>query len=158
MSHNPKNPRPIITEQNLILSNYSPKKRISLSFPEDSEYTKQEFKQECDINNILNKYAATGEIPNLNHAPPQYLDVSSGHDFQAAMEYVAGAQSLFQDMPANIRARFGNDPAQFLDFCSHEKNRPELAEMGLLRPTPAPVIPVADLPPSNAPAPKTEEK
>lgn len=125
--------RPISTQQPLIKSTYSPKPRYSISFPADSLHTKQEFKDECDINVLMSKYQSTGQMPVLNERAPQYLDVT-GIDYQTSMEFVAGAQTLFNELPSRIRERFSNDPAQFLDFCSNENNRPEMAELGLLKP------------------------
>lgn len=133
MSYNPKNPRPVSTLQPLIKSTYSPKLKVSVIFPDDSPHTKQEFADECDINVLLSRYQSTGEIPNLNERAPQYLD-ATGYDFQTHMDFIAGAKTLFQEMPSAIRNRFDNDPAKFLDFTSQEKNRPEMAEMGLLKP------------------------
>jgi len=122
-------------------SAYGPKEKISLSFPENSRWTKQSFKDECDVNFIMARYISTGEMPILNQQAPQYLDVT-GLDYQGAMEFIAGANSLFQEMPAEIRNKFENSPAKFLDFCADEKNRPEMAEMGLLRPDLPKVVPL----------------
>lgn len=133
MSYNPKNLTPTTTDETIFRSAYSPRLRVSISFPENSEYTKQEFKEEADINILMSKYIATGILPNMNESAPQYLDVT-GIEFQESMQFVAGAKSLFMEMPSAIRNRFQNDPAQFLDFCSNDKNRDEMAEMGLLRP------------------------
>lgn len=156
MSYNINNPRPIIKSQPLLKSNYSPKLRVSITFPENSPHTKQEFKDECDINVIMSQYLKNGQLPNLNEVAPQYLDVGD-FDFQASMNYIADAKTMFNQLPASIRSQFDNNPASFLDFCSKEKNRPELKEMGLLKPEsewiqteiPAPA-------PAPAPAPKTE--
>lgn len=112
-------------------SAYGPKLRVALSFPENSRWTKQSFRDECDINNVMGRYLSSGEMPVINQTAPQYLDVT-GYDYQTAMQLVAGAQSLFEEVPSAIRNRFQNDPAAFLDFCSDEKNRAEMAEMGLL--------------------------
>jgi len=131
-STNKQTNRPIVESQTKFKSNYSPKQRVALTFPENSPWTKQEFKEECDINTIMNQYMATGQLPSINENYPQYLDVT-GIEFQESMEFIAGAQSMFHELPSAIRNRFQNDPAQFLDFCSQEKNRPELAEMGLLK-------------------------
>ncbi|AXH73279.1 MAG: internal scaffolding protein [Microviridae sp.] len=143
MSYQPNNPRPSLTENSIIKTLYSPKQRYSLTFPEDSPHTKQEFKDECDINILMSLYQKTGQLPNINERAPQYLDVT-GIDYQSAMEFVAGANTLFHELPSAIRTRFENDPAQFLDFCSHEKNRPEMQEMGLLKPIQDQVIPYPD--------------
>jgi len=129
MSHS-KNPLKIQSETK-FKSAYGPKLRVALSFPENSRWTKQSFKDECDINNVMGRYLTSGEMPLINQQAPQYLDVT-GYDYQSAMELVAGAQSLFEEIPSDIRNRFQNDPAQFLDFCSNPKNREEMAEMGLL--------------------------
>lgn len=133
----------------LIVSAYSPKIDVSIAFPDVSPVTKQEFKDECDINILMSRYESTGQMPVINERAPQYLD-ATGYDYQTAMNFVAGANTLFNEMPASIRNRFENDPAQFLDFCSQEKNRPEMQEMGLLKhvsdwvkPIPASEIPVA---------------
>ncbi|AXH74822.1 MAG: internal scaffolding protein [Microviridae sp.] len=133
MSYNPNNPRPIIKSQPLLLSTYSPKQRYQITFPENSPFTKQEFKDESDINIIMSNYYNSGQIPNLMEIAPQYLDVTD-YDFRSQMEYIAEAKSLFNDLPSSIRVQFQNDPAEFLDFCSKEKNRSELAAMGLLKP------------------------
>jgi phage internal scaffolding protein len=140
MSSNPQNPRKLTTSSTQFLSAYSLKPRVCLSFEENSRWTKQSEKDSCDINLIMSRYMATGELPNIAERAPQYLD-ATGFEFQSAMDFVAGANTLFYEMPSAVRNRFDNDPAAFLDFCSHEKNRPELAEMGLLKPIVPPVIP-----------------
>jgi len=140
MSSNPLTPRQLHPQTTPFQSAYSQKPRVSISFPENSPWTKQSHKDECDINQIMSRYIATGELPNIAERAPQYLDVT-GIEFQASMDFIAGANSLFHEMPSSIRNRFENSPALFLDFCSQEKNRPELAEMGLLKPIVAPVIP-----------------
>jgi len=148
----------------LFRSAYSFKIKVALEFPENSPHTRQEFKDECDINNIMAQYLVTNEFTHLNDAIPQYLDCSEA-DFRQQMDYVAGAYSMFEELPSKVRAQFDNDPALFLDFCSHEKNRPELAEMGLLsreaverlKPAPTPsapsIVPPAAPTAPSAPAP-----
>jgi len=132
-----------------IRSAYSPQQKHQLHFSGPGR-TKQSFKDECDINTIMRRYQATGELPNINTLEPQYLD-ATGFDYQEHQNFIAGANSMFHQLPSAVRTRFGNSPAEFLDFCSHEKNRPELAEMGLLRPIAEPLIPTPHLTPSTAP-------
>jgi len=134
---------------NQIHHKYSIKPKIQVHFSGPGR-TKQSFKDECDINRIMARYQATGQLPNVNEIPQQYLDCTT-LDFQEHQNFIAGAFSTFHQMPSGIRARFNNNPAEFFDFCSHEKNRPELAEMGLLRPIEEPVIPMPQLSPLTAP-------
>ncbi|AXH74695.1 MAG: internal scaffolding protein [Microviridae sp.] len=128
---------------------YSTPLRVQVQFTQPSR-TKQSFKDECDINRIVARFNATGQLPNINEIPPQYLDVSE-MDFQAHQNFIAEAQTMFNELPSALRARFENQPGKFLEFCSQEKNRPEMAEMGLLRPVKEPVVPLVSTDPPAPP-------
>nr|UXQ87963.1 MAG: internal scaffolding protein [Microvirus sp.] len=99
----------------------------------DPGRTKQSFKQECDINNILKGYQKTGAIAHLNQHEPQYGEVS-GDTFQESMQIVQEAQQLFNELPSSIRERFQNKPNQFLDFVQNNENHDELIKLGLAHP------------------------
>nr|QJB18962.1 MAG: internal scaffolding protein [Microvirus sp.] len=131
MSYSKKNQTELIPTR--FQSAYSPKIKTSITFPQNSKYTKQSFKDECDINTIMAQYQRTGEMPNINQQSPQYLD-ATGYDFREQMEFVRGAKELFEQLPSNLRNRFQNDPARFLDFTSDPINRVEAARLGLLNP------------------------
>lgn len=113
-------------------SAYSPRVRVALSFAPQGR-TKQSFKAECDINNLMSRYLKTGVLDFVNKHAPQYQDVT-GLDYQEAMDIVAHGNSMFNELPSKLRAEFDNDPALFLDFVSDPENAPEMAEMGLLTP------------------------
>lgn len=97
--------------------------------------TKQSDADQCEINNIMAKYARTGAINHFNTHQGSYGD-ATGHDFQTSMNIVIDAQNMFDELPSNIRNRFENEPAQFLDFVNDEANKSEMAELGLLNPSP----------------------
>lgn len=108
--------------------------RSQLTFPPDGR-TKQAFKDECDINKIMDRYQKTGILPDTIHRVAQYIDATDPNfDFQHAMEQVAQAKTMFENIPAAIRERFENDPAKFVEFCENPANLPELTEMGLATP------------------------
>lgn len=132
---------------NLSITSLIPRLPISITFPENSQYTKQEFKDECDINVILAQYQNSGEIPNLNERQGQYMDCT-GLDYMEHMNKIVEANNLFSELPASIRERFANDPARFLDFVHDENNRDEMRTMGLLRPVEVVVKPPSDDPPA----------
>lgn len=111
---------------------YSPQLRKQIQFNGQGR-TKQEFKDESDINNIMARYMRTGLLDNVTSKLPQYADLD-GQTFNDAMQIVAESKSLFEELPSKIRNEFENDPAKFLDFCHNPENRPRMAEMGLLRP------------------------
>lgn len=108
----------------------------------DPTMAQQQFREECDINTIMERFGRTGELI----APvrmPQYGDFDGVNDYHSAMNAIVEAQSAFDSLPAKIRARFGNDPAEFLDFVYNEENRDEAIRLGLVEAAiqaPAPVF------------------
>jgi phage internal scaffolding protein len=94
--------------------------------------TKQSFRDECDINNILFKFNVTGQLP-VGSVQPQYGDFSGITDYQSALNAVMAAQDSFLALPAKLRAKFGNDAAAFVEFASDEANKDEMKALGLLR-------------------------
>lgn len=136
-------------------SAYGPKRKVALSFPDGTGRTKQSFKDECDINKIMARFQQTGIIEFRDQNQAQYGDVT-GADFQTAMLVVAEGKTMFFNLPAKVRDEFDNDPALFLEFVSDERNKPEMARMGLLKPEVASAIleatPPAPPPSSVAPA------
>lgn len=106
---------------------------------EASGLTQQHFKDECDINNILRKFNVTGLLPE-NPLSPRYGDFSGIGDYHSALNAVRASHAEFEALPAGIRARFGNDPANLIEFMNSEENRAEAIKLGLIDP-PKAVIP-----------------
>jgi len=101
--------------------------------------TKQAMKAECDINNIMRKFEKSGIVDHLSKYDGRYGQFIGAPEYHEAMNQVAEAAEMFMEIPAKIRKRFNNDPAEFLEFVQNEDNRDELVSMGLARaPTPAP--------------------
>lgn len=107
--------------------------------------TRQAHKDECDINFLMDRYERTGlyydpaEIG--SNRQPQFGDFS-GFDYLEAMNAVVDANDRFAALPARLRARFENDPAQLLFFLQDEKNREEAVSLGLLEKPAEPAQPV----------------
>lgn len=76
--------------------------------------TKQSFREECDVNNVVAKYKRTGQLPALVKSNPAYGDFASVPSFQEALETVRKAESTFAALPAAVRQECFNDPATFL--------------------------------------------
>lgn len=104
--------------------------------------TRQEYTKECDINDIMAKYAA-GIAPSLAARPPAYGDVSEIPDYQLALDTVLKAQDAFASLPSAVRDRFGNDPAALIDWLRDTGNRDEAIKLGLIdKPVEKPAEPV----------------
>ncbi len=98
---------------------------------EEPSLTQQHFKDETDINNILRQFNITGLLP---EAPlsPRYGDFTGIVDYHSALNAVIAAQDDFDGLPAHLRARFENDPAQLIDFLDNPANFDEAVKLGLV--------------------------
>lgn len=117
-----------------------------------SSMAQQQFKEECDINTIVERFGLTYKTPD-NLRMPSYGDFDGIDDYHSACNAIAVANETFELLPASTRARFNNDPGAFHDFFRNEENRPEAERLGLVvaRP-PSTVVPLAAVvPPSAAP-------
>lgn len=117
----------------LIIKPYAKRERTHQITFKDASLTKQSFKDETDINQIMEKFQKTGAIEHRNEHQPQY-GFATEQNFQDAMNLVTEAQNMFDDLPSSIRAKFHNDPGSFLDFVQDPDNLSEMADMGLLTP------------------------
>lgn len=94
--------------------------------------TKQSFKDECNINNIMIRYEKTGIMEHIKKTGGSYEDYTDlPTDYHTACNQVIAAQDMFQSIPARIRASFDNDPGEFLAFVSNSENMDQMVEMGL---------------------------
>lgn len=114
-------------------SRYSERLRVKTVLPKGSR-TKQSFKAECDINNILKKYRDTGILTHTRDSQPLYGDFSEITDYQGSLNQVIQAQEAFEQLPALVRKRFANDPGKFVEFVQDDKNYDEALKLGLLDP------------------------
>lgn len=94
--------------------------------------TQQQFKEETDINTIVERFGLTGSVPE-NLRVPVSGDFTSVGDFHSAMNVVRAAQESFMELPGDLRFRFNNDPGRFLDFVYNEANRDEAIKLGLIQ-------------------------
>lgn len=100
---------------------------------EDASLAVQDQRDEVDINTIVRRFGLTGKLPE-DVRMPSYGDFVGVSDYHSAMNAVALANEAFDAMPAEVRARFENDPGAFVDFCSDPKNLAEAGKLGLVKP------------------------
>lgn len=105
----------------------------------DGTRTQQQFKEECDINVILERFGVTGRLP-LTTLQPMSGDFTGIDDYQSALESVRAANANFLTLPSKIRDQFNQDPRAFVDFCLNPANRNAVAELGLMARPPQPTI------------------
>lgn len=141
------------TEKGLILpmlglgvvgSFYREHERVRKVFVGESK-TKQSFKDETDVHQILAKFSRTGVLQQSQRVA-EFLDVPDDLDFEGAMHYVIGARDAFAELPAEVRRRFENDPGQLLAFLNDGANLDEARELGLVPYPEPPQEPVESAP------------
>jgi len=120
--------------------------------------TKQAEAQDSDINHIVSRYVAHGQLPQRTD-PPLYGDFSAGLDYHAMLERVRSAESDFYALPAAVRDRCRNDVGVFVDLVNTPEGLDELRELGLdpkAEPGVDPQVVVEDPPPDPPQPPPTE--
>lgn len=118
-----------------FITAYGPKLSPGISFdPNDpnANRTKQAYRDECDINKIMERYELVGELPNTLGSPtPSFGDFTTVVDYHTACNAVRNAETAFMTLPGALRARFANDPQNLLAFLADSSNREEAEELGL---------------------------
>nr|QJB20699.1 MAG: internal scaffolding protein [Microvirus sp.] len=93
--------------------------------------TQQQFKEECDVNNILSKYRRTGMVSHLAKHQGNFGDFSSVEDYQNTLDKLMTAQRSFESLPSELRSKFENDPAKLIAFLDDKQNDEEAIKLGL---------------------------
>lgn len=140
-----------------------------IEFVQPSQAIQSE-KEGTTIDYYLRKYASTGVLGNPESAMNmQFGDFTDAPDFETAQNRVVQASQYFDNLPAKLRERFGNDVREMMAFLSKEENYEEAVKLGLLKALPPapeplpevqPVHPVTDVqnPVTEAPSVPTEPK
>jgi len=108
------------------------KRPHAIKFDQKEGMTKQSFRDECNINKIMAKFQRTGLINHYAKHAPQYMDIPA-IDYHDALNIVADAESMFEELPSTIRAQFENNPEKFLEFVQNPDNLDKMRELGLAK-------------------------
>lgn len=100
---------------------------------EDPSLAVQSERDECDINTIVYRFGLGHPLPQ-GVRTPTYGDFVGVSDYQSALHAIMEADEAFYSMPAEVRKRFNNEPAAFVEFCSDPANLDEMRKLGLAVP------------------------
>lgn len=91
--------------------------------------TKQAFKDQADINKILAKAQRTGSIAHLVKHGAHYGDFSDITDLLDAYEKLKRGQKIFDELPAEVKREFNQNPGEFFQFVNNPANADRLTEV-----------------------------
>ncbi len=97
---------------------------------DDPSMAQQHMAEDADINVIVKRFGLTGQMPQ-GVRMPTYGDFTGVADYRSALEAIQAADADFMELPADLRARFNNDPQLYLDFAENPANQQEIYDLGL---------------------------
>ena len=130
---------------------FNPRPSVGIEFVEPS-MAEQHFKEECDINNIVQRYQETGVLPQGNREPLFGDFAEYPQDLQSSQAYFDKAGEAFMQLPATLRKEFDNSPVKLLEFLHDERNRDRAVSLGLINPPAEQVVHQAQAAPAATPA------
>lgn len=109
------------------------RKRV-ITLCNDEPRTKQQFKDEVDINNMIARFTRSNgvSVDQLLSQPASgghWGDFSDVPDLRTMYERLANAEESFMSLPSKVRKKFDNDALLFMEFVSKDENLKELATL-----------------------------
>jgi len=90
--------------------------------------TKQSYKDSCDINQLLERGAREGGLSHLVKHGARYGDFAM-IDWENMQHTLAEGQQIFNELPAELKREFNQDPAEFFGFVNDPANKDRLEEL-----------------------------
>lgn len=110
--------------------------------------TQQQFKEDVNINNIMEKFIQTGGYIDpliVNGKEPVYGDVSAVADLRESMQIVQQAEEQFMQLPSQLREKFDHDPMKLLEFVADPANLEAAQKLGLVEALPVTTLDVTGM-------------
>lgn len=97
--------------------------------------TQQQFKDECDINNILRRYSEYGTCDHVMRKEGRYVDCSdiTAKTFQEHLDFMMDFEEHFDTLPEKVKEYFDDDPTMLMEYLADERHYDKLAELGVLK-------------------------
>lgn len=113
------------------ISSHQLRRRIQTPITTDS-LTEQSHTKMCDINNVMNRFKETGQLPYFKEKTPYYTDNTNLPTFEEAHDIIQDAKNAYLNLPLEIRQLTEHDPAKLQKFLSDKQNQSILLKHGLL--------------------------
>jgi len=104
--------------------------RVQVLAPAGVKPAQQQFKDDCDINKIMDRFEKNNALDHVSRHQPQY-GFTTPNTYHESLNIITMADSMFNDLPAKIRDEFANNPQAFLQFVQDPKNADRANELGI---------------------------
>lgn len=109
----------------------------------ETEKTKQAFKDQCDVNKILARAQVKGGLSHVQKYPHAvYGEFDGEMDLLTAYDRIDKANTIFNELPAEVRSEFRNDAMSFVKWAGQQtpeelvEKIPAIAQPGAYFPNP----------------------
>lgn len=91
--------------------------------------TNPNYKDEVDVNNIINRFLKTGQLTHVSHQQMAYIDQSATPpDLQSTIHFIKNQNELYQSLNKKSKNRFPTIEL-FLEFAENPANQEELQQL-----------------------------
>lgn len=90
--------------------------------------TKQSYKDQCDINKLLERGAREGGLSHLQRHGARYADFAD-INWDSLQEQLAEGQQIFNELPAELKREFNQSPGEFFTYVTDPANAERLPEL-----------------------------
>lgn len=139
--------------------------KVSFGFPSDKPSSQSkvhdEFKTECDINEIIRRFRVTGTLTDPSKPAtrrPMFGDFSDVPDVDQRERVFIAAQNAWDSLTDQQRELFPGGPSEILDAFSDPNRKSDLVAAGFLPNLSQAVETAAPEPPKEAAEPTTKEE
>lgn len=95
--------------------------------------TMQQFKEECDVNNIIENYTHSGILPAGDGSQPVFGDFTKiPQSYGDMVAMIQESRDHFMELPSDVRRKFNDDPVELMKFIQDENNVDEARKLGLI--------------------------
>mgnify|MGYP000403396728 CR=1 FL=1 len=101
-------------------------REANLEFDYSDGRTKQAYKDQCDVNKIIEKASRGESLSHLERHGGIYGDFTDMPDLLEAQARLARGQEIFDELPASVRKEFNNSPGEFFAYVNDPDNIDDL--------------------------------
>lgn len=87
-------------------------------FFDEMSPVQQHFRDQSDVNYIVDYWSRTGTFNSVNSSPAKYVDCTVFQDYQKALDILSDADRILESLPPAQRLKFHDDPVAFVEYFS----------------------------------------